>query len=104
MKNFSESANKPTPEQMLKLAQIVEPDKDWFVLAETFNEGDQIVYQYEHDIYRFDPENNPAQLMQVVFAIANKVDGWEIQGYSLIQHLAAKDVDWIIRQAIEVLL
>ena len=90
----------PTPEQMLELAKICEPDKEWVLIGEDVYRA---AGNYLH--YKYTPHtDNPAQLMQVVFTLAKKVDGWEIMEYSLTQHLAAKDKKAILNLAVEVLL
>ena len=99
-----------TPEQILKLAQICEPDKKWqlvhgevfAIYVQKFKDENGEIHSHKRKTI-FDPLNNPAQLMQVVFAIANKVGGWKSEERSLIQHLVAKDADGIINLAIEVL-
>jgi hypothetical protein len=77
----------PTPEQMLELAKICEPDKNWTLC------------NFKRDVFSvnslgnvgfYDPLNNEAQLMEVVFALANIGVAFILESNILNKHKASQ--------------
>ena len=70
-----DATNAATPKQMLELAKICEPGKRWAV---SFDDVVLVVARLRYGLEvksaseKFDPLNNDAQLMQVVFALWEK--------------------------------
>ena len=66
-----------------------------------------VVFNDQNLSVSFDPESTTergrAQLMDIVCAVAKKVDGYEYREYELIQYLASGDREAIINLAAEVL-
>jgi hypothetical protein len=66
----------PTPEQMLELAKIVEPDKKWFLEGGSvycYSKNKHPALSLAKCLKIYKPHiDNDAQLMQVVFALWNK--------------------------------
>jgi hypothetical protein len=101
----------PTPEQMLKLTKICEPDIEWEIVDINLDgKGDKptVFWGDEYECRVFSPLNNDAQLMQVVFAVAKKINHpdreWSAKRVILIDALSQKNQQAILSLAVEVLL
>lgn len=92
----------PTPEQLLAIAKICEPDVKWVV----GKDGEVVLYGELKVVDVFDPLNDLAQLMQVVFAIAKKLNDTDNGDHivRLYNALHEENKQSIISLAIEVLL
>jgi len=93
----------PSPEQLLSLAKICEPDKEWKVIAKGF----EVAWFTGREFVHYEPfrgtVRGKAQLMQVVFTFfAANPSRKQLLMFEL--SMVARDVDAIIRLAIEVLL
>lgn len=65
--------SKPTPEQMLKLAKIVYPNRKWSIVTE--DDMDFVVvpaYRSVWDCERFSPKNDSKNLLDTLFAMWEK--------------------------------
>lgn len=92
--------NQPTPQQLLEIARVVEPEKVWRIesygVVGVSDKSPAVLYQPFEEIDR-----GQAQLMKVVFAAAKKTEG--VQDYKLLFALSHDDIEGLLNLAHEVL-